>query len=67
MEILQELFWLFGPPLLVCSPLIVLIIRDLWRSRHLRREYRKSNLSKEEELRLLEAEIDALIKGEVDK
>lgn len=66
-EILHRLFWLFGPPLLVCLPLIVLIIRQLWKDRDLRREYRNSNLSKEEDLLIMEVEIDALINGDVDK
>ena len=67
MEILQRLFWLLGPPLLVCSPLIALIIRELWKSRDLRKECRNSNPSKEEDLLHMEAEIDALINGDVDK
>jgi hypothetical protein len=67
MEILQRLVWLLGPPLLACLPLIALIIRQLWKDRDLRRKYRNSNLSKEEDLLIMEAEIDALINGDVDK
>lgn len=66
-EILQRLFWLFGPPLLACLPLIALIIRQLWKDRDLRRNYRNNNLSKEEDLLIMEAEIDALINGDLDK